>query len=326
MKIGYIYLIREREFLYRNESVYKVGKGEQEPDHKIKRLTNYKRGSEIVFAWQVESVAVHKTEAAVTKALGARFQHHSDGNEYFVGDPKKMRLTIVEVLIKLEKDTDTAEDVESSTEIVDVEATGGSTLYRQLGPIIRKEYDITKNMNDQVPVKPFCHYLLAEGIRSPDVMVDKILQEFGLAKRQMGGRDYVVGVRALQDDVQGVIVKKANELTSKKGKTKLSRRDFLEHLRNQGVKGTDDCILRVLTTLGIQFKQDDDPLDLFEVTTNPNDFVTTGAVLRAFQAKEINLSLKKFAQLIRNKGAVLDKKSVEGEETRGYSYLKLKAG
>jgi hypothetical protein len=92
MKVGYIYLIREREFLYRGEPVYKIGRGEQEPDNKIKRLVNYKKGSHIEFACGVEAEKVSDIETDVKRALGEVFQQHSDGHEYFIGDPIKMKL------------------------------------------------------------------------------------------------------------------------------------------------------------------------------------------------------------------------------------------
>lgn len=52
---GYIYLIREREFVLRNEDVYKVGGTVQKtPSLQLKRLSNYKKGSQLLCACPTE--------------------------------------------------------------------------------------------------------------------------------------------------------------------------------------------------------------------------------------------------------------------------------
>lgn len=77
--VGYIYLLREREFLHNNLPVYKVGMTNQVANTRVKRLEHYKKGSEIVLLTQI--------------ALKAIFRRHSDGCEYFEGD--KLRMTTI---------------------------------------------------------------------------------------------------------------------------------------------------------------------------------------------------------------------------------------
>jgi len=87
-KHGYIYLIREREFLLRNEHVYKHGKTcLSEANLALPRLNKYKKGSELLFIRQVPCHTVHIIESNITQRFKTVFEKHNDGYEYFIGDP-----------------------------------------------------------------------------------------------------------------------------------------------------------------------------------------------------------------------------------------------
>jgi hypothetical protein len=90
-KLGYLYLLREREFLERDEATYKVGMTRQAPENFIHRLRAYKRGSELVLVEQCAAAAAPALEREVLAEFARRFRRHGDGTEFFVGDPAEMR-------------------------------------------------------------------------------------------------------------------------------------------------------------------------------------------------------------------------------------------
>lgn len=100
--LGYIYLIREREFVRLNEPVYKHGKTRQKIscDDGINRLKAYKNGSEIVMIKQVPEHMVDLIEKMITKTFKHCFERHEDGWEYFIGDPFKMTKIIDDIICK----------------------------------------------------------------------------------------------------------------------------------------------------------------------------------------------------------------------------------
>lgn len=89
-RISYIYLIREREFINKNEQVYKVGRTTQERGLTIKRFTAYKKGSEIIFLKSVCTTQVNSIENVIKKLFNEKFKKHNDGTEYFIGYPNEM--------------------------------------------------------------------------------------------------------------------------------------------------------------------------------------------------------------------------------------------
>ena len=98
---AYIYLIREREFLLRNEPVFKIGRGAQEADRVINRLAKgYKKGSEIWLAIRCPIADYKEVECALKSVFRERFTKHGDGSEYFIGDPTEMTKLITEVVHK----------------------------------------------------------------------------------------------------------------------------------------------------------------------------------------------------------------------------------
>lgn len=82
-KIGYIYMIRTREFKLLGRHVYKIGKTVQEIDTRIRRLTEYTRGSEVFIVEQVPPELVGHAEAKILEECRRRWAAGPDGNEYF---------------------------------------------------------------------------------------------------------------------------------------------------------------------------------------------------------------------------------------------------
>lgn len=99
---GYIYLIREREFLLRNEDVYKIGHHIQNtPTIMLKRINDYKKGSQLLCACICSADKVKQIEKNLKKIFKNTFKRHEDGHEYFIGDPNQM-LRIIYDNIKLD--------------------------------------------------------------------------------------------------------------------------------------------------------------------------------------------------------------------------------
>ena len=82
-KIGYIYMIRTREFKLLDRHVYKIGKTVQEIDTRIRRLTEYTRGSEVFLVEQVAPELVGHAEAKILEECRRKWGAGPDGNEYF---------------------------------------------------------------------------------------------------------------------------------------------------------------------------------------------------------------------------------------------------
>lgn len=94
---GYFYLLREREFLMRNEDVYKVGITLRPNPHA--RLNQYKKGSEVILIWQLPSHHLTKQfEDDMKVIMGRRFKRHIDGHEYFEGDKGEILRCILDLL------------------------------------------------------------------------------------------------------------------------------------------------------------------------------------------------------------------------------------
>lgn len=98
-EVGFIYLIREREFIRLGESIYKVGSTVQElGQHRINRLDDYKKGSELLFLWQcVDPSKVREIESRIVDELKRNFEGHPDGREYFRGSRFAMVRVITEI-------------------------------------------------------------------------------------------------------------------------------------------------------------------------------------------------------------------------------------
>lgn len=101
--VSYIYLIREREFLDSNQNIYKIGRTSQECDNKIRRLQNYKKGSQIVLVIEVDNNNVISLETNIKREFEKEFTSHSDGFEYFEGNVNQMKNIMIKHILFQEK-------------------------------------------------------------------------------------------------------------------------------------------------------------------------------------------------------------------------------
>lgn len=99
--VGYIYLLREREFLQNNLQVFKIGMTVQCADPRIRRIHKYKKGSEVVLVMEVYNHKITRlVETEIIKKFQQMFINHNDGHEYFVGCRIKMTKVITDIVIK----------------------------------------------------------------------------------------------------------------------------------------------------------------------------------------------------------------------------------
>lgn len=85
---GFLYMLREREFLKTNEQVYKVGKTTQQIH---KRMGNYPKNSELILAIKFQNC--HQSELELLKLMRCTEtikQRKDIGNEYFEGDENEI--------------------------------------------------------------------------------------------------------------------------------------------------------------------------------------------------------------------------------------------
>jgi hypothetical protein len=81
MKIEYIYLLQEREFVKTNENIFKIGKTKQENN---KRFLQYPKGS--ILLLQSSCIDCDALEKKIIKLFKEKYFHRKDiGNEYFEG-------------------------------------------------------------------------------------------------------------------------------------------------------------------------------------------------------------------------------------------------
>lgn len=82
-RIGYIYMVRTREFKLLGRNVYKIGKTTQEADTRIRRLTEYTRGSEVYVVEELPAELVGIAEDRILEECRRQWNAGPDGNEYF---------------------------------------------------------------------------------------------------------------------------------------------------------------------------------------------------------------------------------------------------
>ena len=103
---GFIYLIREREFLDKKMDVYKIGCTIQKTASlQLKRLKDYKKGSQLLCACRCNPEIVFDIEAKIKEIFGIKFNKHNDGTEYFIGNPNEMLKIIYETILSMDKQT-----------------------------------------------------------------------------------------------------------------------------------------------------------------------------------------------------------------------------
>ena len=85
--MGYIYLIREREFVNNNKNIFKIGRTDAYDVRS--RLKSYPSDSEVVFFIQVEFSK--EVEKRLLKQFDEYFDNKSNiGREYYQGEREKM--------------------------------------------------------------------------------------------------------------------------------------------------------------------------------------------------------------------------------------------
>lgn len=92
---GYVYMLREREFVRLNENTVKIGKTTRRPHS---RLTNYPKNSEIIFVKQVDNC--HTKETELLKNFKKRFVWMKEyGLEYYYCDSlEDMKTTFLAIV------------------------------------------------------------------------------------------------------------------------------------------------------------------------------------------------------------------------------------
>lgn len=91
MPVEYIYLIREREFVYTNQPVYKIGR----TNNIATRMNSYPKDSEVYLIEAVyDSVLVEKELITIFEEAYERATTKDGstyiGNEYFIGNVNEM--------------------------------------------------------------------------------------------------------------------------------------------------------------------------------------------------------------------------------------------
>ena len=106
-EVGYIYFLRTREFRLLGRPLYKVGRTAQMPDTKIRRLTEYTKGSEVICLERCNAAGVKIVEREVMRRLRATFPPGPDGSEDFylpeAEDVWRVREIIHTVVMESEK-------------------------------------------------------------------------------------------------------------------------------------------------------------------------------------------------------------------------------
>lgn len=101
----YIYLLREREFIKTNESIYKIGKTKQNLE---KRFQGYPKGSEVTLTIKVNNCDLCETQ--IKRVFDDKFKNRRDiGREYYEGDVNIMKKELI-ILCDHHNDQDNDDD------------------------------------------------------------------------------------------------------------------------------------------------------------------------------------------------------------------------
>ena len=107
---GYIYILREREFVRLSESTYKIGKTTQQAH---RRFASYPKESEIILCGAVSDC--HLAERQLIEAFCSSFkQMKRYGTEYFKGEISKMLPIMFKVILDNMPDDGESEPSEES--------------------------------------------------------------------------------------------------------------------------------------------------------------------------------------------------------------------
>ena len=114
---GYIYLLHEREFIDKQEDVYKIGMTSQ-PNQK--RFRGYPKGSRVLY--QIDCPNYKRVEKILIENFKEMFTQMKEiGTEYFKGDKRKMLRVIYSVI----------DDEDSANESETIKKSGKSTLQKK---------------------------------------------------------------------------------------------------------------------------------------------------------------------------------------------------
>jgi hypothetical protein len=95
----YIYIVRPNENVLHNENVYKIGKTKLKSlELNISRLTSYGKGSELVYISQCNNCDILERE--VIEEFNKKFNKHTFGTEYFIGNKYEMMKIIGDLVFK----------------------------------------------------------------------------------------------------------------------------------------------------------------------------------------------------------------------------------
>lgn len=94
----FIYLIRPAENVIHNEKIYKVGRTIVKGSGNITRLGAYGKGIDIVLVCRC--INSKDLERKILEIFVNKFDKHSIGNEYFIGDFSEMAKIIYNMIIK----------------------------------------------------------------------------------------------------------------------------------------------------------------------------------------------------------------------------------
>lgn len=96
----YVYIIKEREFIKTNESIYKIGRTEK--GH-YKRTSQYPKGSVMMTIVKVSDSKIYETK--IKEVFNKKFKQRKDiGSEYYEANFKSLFKQFIKVINKLNED------------------------------------------------------------------------------------------------------------------------------------------------------------------------------------------------------------------------------
>lgn len=111
-----IYLLQEREFIHKNQNVYKLGKTKQE---NVRRIQSYPKGTDLIFCTKCDDCDTAEND--LIQIFKTKFIQQTEiGREYFKGDLNEMRSEIIKYF-KLDKTFVTKEIITDTGVEADVE-------------------------------------------------------------------------------------------------------------------------------------------------------------------------------------------------------------
>ena len=161
-KIGNLYIIQEREFIDKNESIYKIGR----TGNLAKRICNYPKESIVHFAIHSKNLIYDENE--ICNIFYIKFKARRDiGKEYFEGNIKEMIYTMTKYIledailpVKTKEDQKEEENIKLEEKIIKKNVTivimEFLDTYRiQFSKKIIKSKDIYQKLIDWIEIKKY---------------------------------------------------------------------------------------------------------------------------------------------------------------------------